>query len=70
MDKKIEELAAALTSAEQTAKEILADTSHGKSPHAGPLRSRVLAALESLQAHKVWAAANPPAKEKLPQKSA
>jgi hypothetical protein len=53
--KKIEQLKAGLEAAEKVAAELLSDKVQGQSPHAGPLRCRVLAALESLEAHQDWA---------------
>ena len=55
MEKQLTDLKAALVEAEKIAAEILRGPS-GASPHAAPLRSRVTAALDSLEAHEVWVA--------------
>jgi len=69
MEKQLQDMAAALASLETQAAAMLKDPYHGRSPHAGPLRSRILAAKESIEHHAAWVAANPPVKEAAPAKA-
>lgn len=61
MEKKIEELKAALTGANATAAELLNHKYHGQSSAVAAMRARIGGALEMLEAHGLWLTQNPPA---------
>jgi hypothetical protein len=56
---KLTEMKQTLEGLEKAAAELLQDADHGRSPHAAPLRARLSAALDSIQWHEKWMAANP-----------